>query len=87
MQITTATDIASIAKDQRENLGWSQSDFANRIGVNRRWVSEFESGKPTVELHLVLRALKELQFIISAEVREKPDDSDPGDFDLDELLN
>ena len=35
----------------------SQAALAERAGISRKWVYEFESGKPTAELGLLLRVL------------------------------
>ena len=54
-------DLGAFIKARREALGWDQTMLAARLGVNRRWVWSVESGKPKVQLDLVLRCLNELQ--------------------------
>lgn len=44
----------------------SQDDLAKLLGVSRLWVNEFEGGKPTARLDLVLRALAELDIVLTA---------------------
>ena len=44
-------------KEARLKAGLSQTELGERIGASRFWVAEFENGKETVELGLVLRAL------------------------------
>jgi DNA-binding XRE family transcriptional regulator len=33
----------------------TQEELAKRLGVSRLWIAEFEGGKPTARLDLVLR--------------------------------
>gem|GEM_PF-2622493 len=68
MYINTTRDLASIAKQRRIALGWSQQALADRMGVTRQWVVALEHGKPRLELRLVLRALKALGLGVSVEV-------------------
>jgi HTH-type transcriptional regulator/antitoxin HipB len=53
-------DVAVAVRGRRTDLGLSQADLASRIGVSRKWIYEFESGKPTAEFGLVLRVMEEL---------------------------
>src|SRR5262249_46929089 len=50
-------EIAAAVRGRRHDLGLSQAELASRAGVSRKWISEFESGKSTAELGLVLRVL------------------------------
>ena len=47
-------DIGVIVRERRIRLGLSQADLAEQAGVGRRFVSELEAGKVTVELAKVL---------------------------------
>lgn len=60
MQIRTPRELAMRLKETRQEQGLSQAELADRIGVSRRWVSQLESGKKTLEVGLVLRAIKAL---------------------------
>ena len=60
-RISRPADLGAYIKARREELGWDQQTLASRLGVNRRWVWSVESGKPKVQLELVLRCLNELQ--------------------------
>lgn len=40
--------------------GWTQAEVATRAGVSRKWVSDFETGKTSVDLSAVLRLLDAL---------------------------
>jgi transcriptional regulator with XRE-family HTH domain len=71
----------------------SQDDLAKLLGVSRLWINEFEGGKPTARLDLVLRALAELDITLtahsnaevssSAELVETPTDL----IDIDDIAN
>ena len=80
MRITTVQDLALYLRDQRQQLGLTQQQLAQSAGVSRRWLSEFEAGKPTAELHLVLRTLNALGVALDA--RPAP----PADDSLDDIL-
>ncbi|WP_460633116.1 helix-turn-helix domain-containing protein [Leifsonia lichenia] len=54
------SDLGALARDRREALAWSQQELADRVGVSRRWVNEFESGKGNVRVRLVFDALTAL---------------------------
>lgn len=80
MRIRTAHDLASVARGRRLDRGWSQAEVARRARVSRKWVSDFENGKTSVDLAAVLRLLDalgiELESVESA-----------ADSGLDELLD
>jgi HTH-type transcriptional regulator/antitoxin HipB len=89
--IASIRDIAAAVRGRRQKLGLSQADVARLAGVSRQWVSEFESGKPTAELRLVIRLLDALRLSISLDERDggsrtlPPSVSSP--VDLDALLD
>lgn len=66
MRIKTAGALGELVRDQRKQRGWSQTQLAEKIGASRLWVSQFENGKETVELGLVLKALRALDLGIEA---------------------
>ena len=70
MRIKTVNEIGQYARETRLERGWSQTDLATRAQVSRVWVSQFERGKQTLELGLVLRTLKTLG--ISIDLRLSP---------------
>lgn len=80
MRVTTPHELALAARQRRLDLGWSQGDLARRIGSSRKWVSDFEAGKSTVELALVLNALDVLELRLDVRVAQRPA------LDLDSLL-
>lgn len=96
MKIEKVRDVGRLIRARRDELGWSQSDLAERIESTRRWVSEIEHGKSTAEVGLVLAALAALGL----EVRSGPAETAPVGRDplpdptppspspwLDEILN
>lgn len=68
MRIRTASEIALLVREARVRQSISQDELAARAGVSRKWVSELESGKDSVELGLALRALNVLGIGLRAEV-------------------
>jgi HTH-type transcriptional regulator/antitoxin HipB len=80
LRIGSARDLGSYVRDQRRTAGWSQTDLATRAAVSRRWLSDLEAGKPTVEVALVLRVCAALGQVL--DVRPEP----ATDFDLDDYL-
>lgn len=79
-------DLASIARGQRQRRKLTQTQVAHEVGVSRQWLSEFESGKPTAELGLVLRVLDYLGLeMIVSERAKRPEGRSP-ELDLDDLL-
>lgn len=58
--VHSARGMGAFAAERREQLGLSQLELANRIGVSRSWVARFEGDSSTATLHRVVRALDEL---------------------------
>ncbi len=52
--IKCAADIGPLIRDTRKSMDMTQSDFAAHAGVGRRFLSELESGKPTLEFDKVM---------------------------------
>ncbi|MCA1790721.1 MAG: helix-turn-helix domain-containing protein [Thioalkalivibrio sp.] len=73
MKIERVRDVGRLIRARRDELGWSQSELAERIESTRRWVSEIEQGKQTAEVGLVLAALAALGL----EVRSGPAETVP----------
>jgi HTH-type transcriptional regulator / antitoxin HipB len=86
--------IAAAVRGRRLSLGLSQAQLADRARVSRQWISEFEAGKQTAELGLVLRLIDALGLRLTlAEDAEATCDDRPHPrpqsaeaFDLDGLL-
>ena len=86
MAVRSIRDIAAAARGRRQELGLTQAELGRRAGVSRKWISEFEAGKPTAELGLVLRALDELGFQLELRPESVAKSRDRGAVDLDALL-
>jgi HTH-type transcriptional regulator/antitoxin HipB len=60
--VRTAKELGALIRERRKERGWSQSELALKVGVRRLWVSQFEAGKTTAHIGLVLRALRALDL-------------------------
>ena len=76
MQVKTSNDIGALIRDRRSQLGWTQEKLADQVGVSRLWIVQLEKGKPTAQLGLALRTLKELGLTLDA-APPTPGDSGP----------
>jgi transcriptional regulator with XRE-family HTH domain len=85
MYVRSTEDLAALARERRQALGLSQKQLADLVGVRRLWIIQFEHGKETVELRLVLKTLAALDLRLFVE--EAPDKgTGRGEIDLDDLL-
>jgi len=71
MRIKAVATLGELVRDQRKQRGWSQGQLAEKVGVSRLWVSQFENGKETVELGLVLKTLRALDLSLEASQQKK----------------
>jgi len=89
--INSIRDLAAAARGRRLGLSLSQARVAEQARVSRQWLSEFESGKPTAELQLVIRLLHALGMQINLEVpgdsQSRQNTAPPTTVDLDVLLD
>ena len=89
-QINSLRDLVAAVRGRRKSLGWTQSELANRAHVSRQWISEFEAGKPTAELGLVIRLLDALELrltVDSGEQRQPARGESATTVDLDAVLD
>lgn len=56
IKLISAGDVGALVKNVRKARGLSQQDFSDLAGIGRRFLSELENGKPTLEFDKVLRA-------------------------------
>jgi y4mF family transcriptional regulator len=84
--IKSAKECGALVRSEREKRRWSQSQLAEKAGVSLPWISQFERGKPTAQIDLVLKTLKTLGIQLWA--GEPPRSSKPkaSAINLDELL-
>jgi HTH-type transcriptional regulator/antitoxin HipB len=100
--VETVNRIRLAVRGKRRALGLSQAQVAQRAGVSRKWLSEFEQGKVKVELGLVLRLLDSLDLQFSVESKHSTQTQNANSdlskkptahtidivkFDLDKLLS
>src|SRR5688572_14841874 len=92
MTIHSPHALGNTIRRRRLDLGLSQSEIADRVGVSRKWIIDVERGKPTVALSHLLRLLDALDLDLLLAPRESPSSHDrdawPGTttVDLDDLL-
>ena len=71
MIVMDIAEYARLIKDERQRQGISQTDMAQRLGVSRRWLIEFEHARvPNPVFSTLLSALTELG--LSLDVRKTP---------------
>ncbi|NMO55051.1 helix-turn-helix transcriptional regulator [Actinoplanes sp. TBRC 11911] len=75
-----ARDLGLYVRSRRREVGLNQSEAARRAGVSRRWLSDFESGKPTAEVGLVIQLISALGLSFEVGVAPEPE------IDLDAYL-
>lgn len=80
MRMDTIDDVGLYLREVRRRAGLTQQEAADRAGLSRRWLSDFEGGKPTVELRLVIRLAAALSMRIDISPAPR------AEFDLDEYL-
>lgn len=88
MIVRTVKDLGALVRERRRSLGWSQSELASKIGVQRLWVSQFERGKATAHIGLVMRTLRALDLEAQVGLAPPPGSgaAQTGVVDLDALL-
>ena len=87
MRIRSIRDLAGVVRGRRKDLGLNQAELASRAGVSRKWVYEFEAGKPTAELSLLLRVLDALGLALELTGDQEARPPASGEtVDLDALL-
>jgi HTH-type transcriptional regulator/antitoxin HipB len=88
MDVSSLRDLAALVRGRRHELGLSQSELAARARVSRQWVSEFESGKPTAEVGLVIGVLDALDLRLTVtEGGASTPERGSATVDLDALLD
>ncbi|MBH0023040.1 helix-turn-helix transcriptional regulator [Salinibacterium sp. SWN248] len=74
--LTTSMALSFGIREKRRELGLTQQELANRVGVARQWVVKIESGKTRIDLEALLRTLVLLELELHL------DDAPPaGDLD------
>jgi HTH-type transcriptional regulator/antitoxin HipB len=89
MRLRTPKDVGALIRQRRLDLGLSQLELAQRVGVSRQWIVDVERGKPRAELGLVLRALDALDAGLRASDgahAERTPRSRPAAADIDAIV-
>ena len=74
-------------RGRRRDLGLTQAELATRAGVSRKWVYEFEAGKPSAELRLILRVVDALGLTLELGCQDDARATAGGTLaDLDSLI-
>lgn len=68
-KISKPGDLGTVIKSRRKELGLSQQQLADAIGVARRVIGELERGKETVRLRIAIDAVNALGLTLRAEER------------------
>jgi HTH-type transcriptional regulator/antitoxin HipB len=79
-------EAAALIRGRRLELHLSQDQLAQRAGVSRKWVYEFEAGKQRAELGHLLRVLDALDLHLDVSPRNASATSSGGVVDLDAIL-
>jgi HTH-type transcriptional regulator/antitoxin HipB len=67
--IASPADLGRLVRAVRERRHFSQQEFADLAGVGRRFLSELENGKPTLELGKVLKVANAAGIVLFARER------------------
>ncbi|AGZ38817.1 helix-turn-helix domain-containing protein [Actinoplanes friuliensis] len=81
MRIDSIGDLGLFVRDERRRQGLSQEELAIRSGTSRRWLSDLEGGKVTVEAGLTLKVIAALDLILEVGPAPTPE------IDLDAFLD
>jgi y4mF family transcriptional regulator len=87
MKVRSIRDLAAVVRGRRRDLGLSQAELALRAGVSRKWIYQFEAGKPTAELRLILRVLEALGLALDVSYHEQAAAGSGAMPDLDTLID
>jgi len=67
--LSSVGDLGKIVRQKRKTMSLSQQQLADITGVGRRFISELESGKPTLEFGRVLRVCQSIGIDLTAVAR------------------
>ncbi len=69
VQVFTTSDIGAIVRARRRELGLTQIELAERVGVGITYISNLENGKETAEIGKALHILMMLGMNLYVEAR------------------
>ncbi len=81
MRLNSTRDLGLYVRHRRRELGMTQAELAGSAQVSRRWLSDLEGGKATVEVGLVFKVLHTLDITLEA----SPTQYGLGHIKLDEV--
>lgn len=70
--IQSTADTGAIVREARKRMNYSQQRLADLAGVGRRFISELESGKPTLEFDRVAKVCAACGIDLFAKSRVEP---------------
>jgi transcriptional regulator with XRE-family HTH domain len=79
-------EAAAQVRGRRLQLRLSQDQLAQRAGVSRKWVYEFEAGRPHAEFGHLLRVLDALDLQLDVLPRSASSASAKGAANLDAII-
>lgn len=87
-EINSLHDLSKTARGRRLDLGLSQAELAQRARVSRQWVNEFEAGKPSAEIRLIMQLLAalDLHMFLNDNADSRATGGNARGVDLDVLL-
>jgi HTH-type transcriptional regulator / antitoxin HipB len=71
-EIERPRDLGSLIAMTREERGISQEELAEQLGFSRSYLSELESGRSTLQLARIFRALHALDATVEVVVMNPP---------------
>ena len=86
MHVRSIGEAAANVRGRRLQMRLSQDQLSRRAGVSRKWVYEFEAGKPRAELGHLLRVLDALELQLDLSPRSAASESAQGAVNLDVIL-
>ncbi|MBS5864746.1 MAG: helix-turn-helix transcriptional regulator [Coriobacteriaceae bacterium] len=68
--ISSADDFGALIRKRRKELGYTQLELAEGVGVGATFISKLENGKGSSEFNRVLRVARMLGIDLFAQVRD-----------------
>jgi y4mF family transcriptional regulator len=68
VELTTSGDLGRLVRERRRQLRLNQAELADLAGTGRRFISDLEAGKPTLELGRALVVCRALGIQLMAEL-------------------
>ncbi len=69
--LSTTVELGKWVREVRKAQGLTQEDVAGITGTGRRFISDLESGKPTIQLGKVLRVLNAIGAALTVSTQWK----------------